>query len=953
MRAILSVLVALSAAASGASALLAQSDQAPVFRSGVEVMEVDVTVVDAKGMPVRDLRVPEFTVTVDGQPRRVISAEFISESLTPSAELEPRDPYVSNNTDRRPGRLIILVIDRNNIDTQTLRGAAASLEQFVAGIAPDDRLSLVTIPPPGPSIDFTTNHAQILAAIARSVGSDDLMLSRFNISDYEAVTFENRSNPITTQRLLFRACGDTDASTMSPCDRDVEQEALTIATHFRQQTSASVSGFAALLQNLRDVEGAKSMIILSQGLMLDGSQGEASALATLAAEARVSINVLMFAQMQGNASQARLSETLSQDRDLREAGLEALASRSRGSLFRVATNPQYIFDRLRNEMSAHYMLGVEPAERDRDGRPHQIRVQVGRQNVQVRARRQVQYTARKANTWSRDVVMGRVLRSPAANVELPMRLSTYTFRDAAPNKVKLILAAEIDPESMEKELDLAVGFAMFDEAGKAVLSGQERKIYSANTDLPIRYELAVAVDPGTYRVRLAAVDMAGKSGSVEREVPAFGMANHELALGDLILSSVREGRGNDLRAPVVLRVADGLLATYTELYTNKAGALDDTKVMFEIADTADGPALQTSAAEIRERADQSMRQALAVVPVGALPPGRYIARAMFTKGDKNVGKLTRPFDITARPAAGATGATAAVDATGATGASGAVGATGASGATRLPTEAAAAAKVGAAMTGVVVAVRPMVFKKEDVLTPDMLRATFDVIAKNHPAAKAAIARARSGRIEGTALMALDAGDQNAGSMLRGIELLMKGDLNPAANQFGVALRNAPDAPIASFFLGACYAAAGRDKEAVSSWERARAAKLELPALQVILADGLLRLGQPADALEPLREALVRQPQDDDIRRNLAIAQSHLGLHEQAYPTIVPFLDRHPNDADALMIALHALYQIHVEGKTIGSAEEDKAQAAMYARAYADTKGPQLALVEKWAEFLNK
>ena len=118
------------------------------------------------------------------------------------------------------------------------------------------------------------------------------------------------------------------------------------------------------------------------------------------------------------------------------------------------------------------------------------------------------------------------------------------------------------------------------------------------------------------------------------------------------------------------------------------------------------------------------------------------------------------------------------------------------------------------------------FKKEDVLTPEMLRAAFDVIDKNHPAAKAAVARARSGKIEGTAMMALDAGDQNAGSMLRGLELLMKGDLNPAANQFGVALRNAPDAPIASFFLGACYAAAGRDKEAVSAWQRAHAAKLQ-------------------------------------------------------------------------------------------------------------------------------
>ncbi len=592
MRAILSVLIALSMAGPGASDLLAQTDQAPVFRSGIEVMQVDVTVVDEKGMPVRDLRAPEFNVTVDGQPRRVISAEFISSSSALTAEqAKPRDPYVSNNTDRRPGRLIILVIDRNNIDTHTIRTAASALKGFVKSIAPEDRLSLVTIPPPGPAVDFTTNHAQVLDAISRIVGSDESLISRYNISDYEAIVFENRSNPLAVQRLLYRACGDTDPNTMSPCDRDVEQEALTIATHIRQMTAASVSAYGAVLKNLRDVEGPKSMIILSQGLMLDGSQAETSVLATLASEARVSINVLMFAQALGTASQSRLSETLSQDRDLRETGLDTLAARSRGSLFRVVTNPEYVFERLKNELSAHYMLGVEPLERDRDGRPHQIRVEVGRKNVQVRARRQVQYTKLTPNNWSRDVMMGRVLQSPSPNTELPMRVSTYTFRDADPNKVKLILAAEIDPESMEKQLDLAIGFAVFDQVGKAVASGQERKIYSANSDLPIRYELVVAVDPGTYRVRLAAIDTAGKSGSVERDVPAFGMANHEFAVGDLILSSVRDGRGNDLRAPVVLQVGDGQLATYTELYTNKPGTLDDSKVVFEIADTADGPAL--------------------------------------------------------------------------------------------------------------------------------------------------------------------------------------------------------------------------------------------------------------------------------------------------------------------------------------------------------------------------
>ena len=52
---------------------------------------------------------------------------------------------------------------------------------------------------------------------------------------------------------------------------------------------------------------------------------------------------------------------------------------------------------------------------------------------------------------------------------------------------------------------------------------------------------------------------------------------------------------------------------------------------FEIADTDDGPALQTSTGDIRERADQTMRQALRLCRLARLPPGRYLARAVFSK----------------------------------------------------------------------------------------------------------------------------------------------------------------------------------------------------------------------------------------------------------------------------------------------------------------------------------
>ena len=923
------VLAAASLGARPAAAQSPQSDQPPAFRSGVEVLEVDVTVVDGRGNPVIDLRGPEFTVTVDGQPRRVVSAEYIADVLPRNKRVVPKlDPYISNNTDRRPGRLIMLAVDRNNTDTNTIRGSLDGIRNFINELSPEDRLGLTTFPPPGPTVDFTTNHKQVLESLTRIIGADDPLPSRFNISDYEALVMDDKSNALTIQRMLARLCGDNDPVNLSNCGRDVEQEAMGIAQQLRRKTSESVSGLAVLLKNLADVEGSKSLIVMSQGLMLEGAAADATVLAKLAAEARVNVNVLMFDTPRGLASSGRMSETNSEDRDLREHGLETLASRSRGSLFRIVASPLYVFQRLSSEISGHYMLGVEPTDKDRDGKAHQIKVQVRRQGTAVRARQQFQYAVRSPGTWSRDVLMGKVLRSPSSNTQLPMRMTTYVYKDAAAGKVKLVMAAEIDPVAGDGALDIAMGCALYNDSGRLVASGQERKIYSPNTDLPILYDLTMAIDPGSYRLRLAAIDLAGNSGSVERDVQAWKMDDQEIAVGDLLLSPAHGLKTGDIRPPVTLKIQDGQLAIYTELYTNKPGALEDTKVVFELADNAEGPTLRSDVGEIRARPDGTYRQAMAIMPVGALPPGPYVARAIISTSGKTVGKLTRPFIVapgtrtaTPEPAAAATAVASSVAAP--------------------------------ATSGILIGARPATFNPTDVLKADMLKAVFDVMEKAHPTVKNAFAKARNGQFEGTALMALDAGDQAAGSVLRGLEFFSKGQLNPAATQFGVALRSPADSAIASFYLGACFAAAGRDKDAVAAWERVRASQLVMPNLHVVLADGWLRMGQPAQALDPLKEALEKQPQNDAVRKNLAIAQSQMTLHDQAYATITPYLERNPNDADALMVALHALYQSRVAGKSLGAAEEDKARGAQYARAYIAAKGPLVALVEKWAEFLAK
>jgi VWFA-related protein len=954
MRAKVSVLLMMAAVCIAGLALLAQSSQAPVFRSGVELLEVEVSVVDGSGKPVDNLRAPEFSVSVDGQLRRVVSSEYISDV---SAESQLAgitvDPYVSNNTDRRPGRLIVLVFDQNNMTMDRLRGALDPVRKFIDSLAPNDRVALMSIPSPGPRVDFTTNHAQIKAALNGVMGHGSVERSRFNISNYEALTFDEKSDAMAIQRMLARLCGDVSPGALANCGSDVEQDAMQLAQRIRLQATESVSALGVLLKNLKEVEGSKSLILLSQGLNLEGTHSEAGSLAQLAAEGRTSVNVLLFDWSATDASERMVSATQGADRDLREAGLESFASRSRGSLFRINTNPIYTFERITRELAGHYLLGVESPAADRDGKHHDIKVKVQRQGTQVRARQQFQYVSRAPNTWSRDDLMGRVLRSPSSATEIPMRVTTYSYQDspAGNDRVRIIVAAEMDPTT-NGAVDVAIGHALYDEEGRTVDVGQERKIYSPNSDRPLRYEMALSVNPGKYRLRIAAIDLAGNSGSVEREVQAWRTSGQELALGDLMLAGVRDTRGGAIRPPVLLKVDDGQVATFTELYTNKPGSLDDAKVSFEIAEDADGPMLKSDLAQYRMRGDGTSAQAGAILPVGALPPGRYVVRAVVSNGGHTVGKLVRPFILLPGNTAGLKAGTAAAGATSPDAANRASAATGSTSVGSSPAAATSSVMIVPGADAGLVSAKASSFRKEDVLKPEILRAVFNAMDKSHPSAKAALSKARAGQLEGTALMALDAGDQAAGAVLRGLEFLSKGQLDPAATQFGVALRNAPDSALASFYLGACYAAAGKDREAITNWDRARAANVPVPSIGAIIAEAWIRLGQPGQAVAPLADALAKQPQNDAVRKDLAIAQSRAGQHPEAYATIAPYLARNENDADALMVALQAIYQAHAEGKSIETPEQDKAKAVEYAHAYAAANGPNQALVDKWLQFLG-
>lgn len=634
--ALIALLLATAAAAS------AQDAQTPVFRSGVELLEVDVNVVDGNGRPIPDLRAPDFNVTVDGQSRTVVSSQFIrDDSSDPGAAAYKADPYVASNTDRPRGRFIIITIDQNNITAGRARDLIMSIRKFIDALPPADRVALVALPAPGPAVDFTANRQLIYETLPGIRGVDDGNLERYDIGDQEAIAVVNHGDEIVIRRLLERECGSV---TDQNCISDIELEASRIFQRIRTRANESFYALGGLLQNLKQVEGTKSMLFISQGFIFDDPQSKASALAARAAEARVNLNVILLTDMVGDASSARRSSTVREDRELRQQGLEALAARSRGALFEATSSTEIALDRVTQELSGHYLLGVDPTQKDRDGKTHQIRVQVKRRGATVRARREFQYAARNSDRRPREDQIMSLLRSPATATDLPLRLASYVFQDPESYKEKLLLAVEIDPTT-SGPADLMVGFVLFNSQGRPVTSGQERKIFTLGTAHTAQYDAAITVEPGIYKLRFAAIDAAGNRGSLEHDVRVFQMSSESVAVGDLMLARVQPGSNRALRPVVTARIDNGQLAAFTEFYSNRKELLDEVSVVMEVAADESGPALLREEGIVLPRVEGAGRQASALVPVGELQPGKYFARAIVSAGGHVVGKMARPFIV--------------------------------------------------------------------------------------------------------------------------------------------------------------------------------------------------------------------------------------------------------------------------------------------------------------------
>ena len=457
----------------------AQSQQ-PTFLGGVELIEVDVRVIDGQGNPVPDLEAPEFTVTVDDEERRIVSVKFVAvgDPPEPSSTVEAPEstPYYSTNQGLAPGRLVILVVDQNHIRFGRARGLVEAAGRFLDQLGPADRVAFAAIPAIGGfSVGFTTNHLLVREALARVVGNQENFSTPSGMSLGEAVSVSQHQNPLLREPdLVQRVCGITQVDS---CAFGLVLEAKRATANLQQQVRQSMRTLGALLGGLQEIDGPKTLLLISEGLIAEEQESALADLAATAAAARVTIHALLIdSGIYHDASVFGSSSTLTRDRTLREQGLRWLSWQAGGGLFRVLGTSDAVFQRLGRELSGYYLLGVETDPRDQDGRPHRIRVEVRRSGTTVRARQQFQVSADRPLQQTRKSdaeLLAQALRAPFPIADLPLRLATYAHHDADTSKVRVLLAAEIE-RADEGSSELGIGFTLIDAEGRVAAHIIER-----------------------------------------------------------------------------------------------------------------------------------------------------------------------------------------------------------------------------------------------------------------------------------------------------------------------------------------------------------------------------------------------------------------------------------------------------------------------------------------------
>jgi VWFA-related protein len=888
-----SLVVTIGLALAGIVAVGAQQPEQPLFRSSVELTSIDVGVLDDRGRPVSDLGPADFTVRVDGSERRVVSADWVGLATKETPPAPPAPEGYTGNENATGGRLVLLVVDQPNIRFGGTVGIRAAVNAFLDGLQPSDRAAVIGIGPGAPSTPFTSDRTRLKQAIERLVGQHQQPIgSQFNISLAEALQIQ-RNVPGVLDQVLVRECAGMGGPAFEACALEVQFEIQERAASGAVDGRNTIDTLRSLLVALRTIDAPKTLLLISEGFILDEQRAAVLELGALAGAARTSIYALklddqLFASM---ASQQRAPMTTMDDKYLRSEGLELLASVSRGAMFNVIGTGAGVFDRVQSELSGYYLIGVESSPADRDGKTHSVRVEVNRKGLTIRARRAMVRPGAESRPRSAREQVTAAIATPLPIAALPLRVATFSLEGPEAGKVQLLIHADVGTDYAEPR-NVTIGYAITDRDGRMIDSQVgEARLPPVMTGVPssLQFTGGASVPPGEYTLKLA-VNEGDRIGTVEHEFTAGVSDAGPLKVSDLMAGGPLNGADDLLQPAVGYTVVFGVIQGYVEAY---GGGAPQVKATFELARGETDDSLVSESVTPRLAGGGTRAIFSRTLPVRQLPPGKYVLRARLTDARGPVRTLARAFEVAA-PAV-------------------------------LMTSAESGATLSTA----------------DVFLPVTDSAFSRTFDRSELSRSETLQNFRQ-RVAVPAREAFDAG----------VTALSAGDYAQAESSLKSALSTDTENTAVLAYLAAVFAAAGRDDQASGAWQTALVDGSDLPQIYGWLADALMRQRRLAEARAVLDEALTRWPADVRFVKPLAMIAATFGQGPQAVRLLARHLEAHPDDVDALQLGVEWIYHLKLAHAAARTPAEDIALARTYADAYAKAKGPQQALVGQWIKYLE-
>jgi VWFA-related protein len=549
-----------------------------------DLVAIDFLALSATGDPVTDLTADQVTLRVGGKPRTIKALQFrkMAQLRVTGETVEP--PYGTNVLSDANARTLVIVVEDESLEPGREAAMRDAVAMLLLGLSARDRVALVTVPHGGLKVDFTTDHEKVRAAVWQITGQAP------------------------------RNEGADDASCRS---RD------------------TIQALTGLLDDLAGGHGPTTVLFFSSGLtgpsaMVLPPPGVAGQQQPLIG--RCVLRPELFQQVGSAAETARANfyiaahDSAATPRSLE--GIENLAGVTGGVRLGMASAAEIALSRVARESAGYYVATFMPEPAERNGLNHRVDVRVARPGVSVRTRPGLRIPKRALAAAALPPTAARdLLRESRTHRELPLRVAGYVARQGGEGLRIVALA-----EPVERGLKLtSAAIGLFDAKGQLVAQWSAQ-----SSDLSKQLlQSAMVVAPGTYRLRASATDAAGRRGTADYTVDANLTRAGALGLSSLVLGLSRDGQF----LPRLEFGAEASAMVQLEIYGGKAGA--PIGAMLDVSDSSNGKPMAAMRLIVQATGEPDRFIAKGTIPLGALPEGDFVVRAIVQMEGQPAGRVIR------------------------------------------------------------------------------------------------------------------------------------------------------------------------------------------------------------------------------------------------------------------------------------------------------------------------